>query len=470
MGGVVRSLLQTATSVFLIFLCFVPAVTVLRGTVALSPAAPFFFPPALEFVHGRPRPPLSERSKHGTRFPCRPISHPRSSARTIRAPPMAAGLAAPHGGFSGWPSGGWCDVAHRAGAGRRRCAAWSRRGCVVARQQALPTSHLSHRHGRAGAARVFVLSDLHTDYEENMAWVRRMSSEEYKGDVLLVPGDVAETYKNFVTTMSMLRRRFRSVFFVPGNHDLWCRREGGIYLDSLGKLKALLDVCRDLGVETSPGIVDGLGIVPLYSWYHENFDKESDVIGFRIPSLDMVCKDFHACKWPQQLSSKDISLALYFDLMNEKNHDSIEEIKRQKCQIITFSHYVPRQELCPEKRMLFYPNLPKIIGSDLLEARLRSIHGIQGKASACHVFGHTHFCWDTVLDGIRYVQAPLSYPRERKRRMNGGEDWLPFCLYNRGLTDTLSPCWWSDYYRSNKREPDNTDLAPWVARFYKRVS
>jgi hypothetical protein len=61
----------------------------------------------------------------------------------------------------------------------------------------------------------------------------------------------------------------------------------------------------------------------------------------------------------------------------------------------------PRQELCPEKRMLFYPNLPKIIGSDFLEVRIRSIHGSEGNASACHVFGHTHFCWDSVLDGIR---------------------------------------------------------------------
>jgi hypothetical protein len=63
-----------------------------------------------------------------------------------------------------------------------------------------------------------------------------------------------------------------------------------------------------------------------------------------------------------------------------------------------------RQELCPEKRMLFYPKLPKIIGSDFLEDRIRSIHGAQGMrdASSCHVFGHTHFCWDAVVDGIRY--------------------------------------------------------------------
>eukprot|EP01018_Ginkgo_biloba_P022371 Gb_23146 [translate_table: standard] len=122
--------------------------------------------------------------------------------------------------------------------------------------------------------------------------------------------------------------------------------------------------------------------------------------------------------------------------------------------------------------MLFYPNLPKVIGSDLLEVRLRNIHGQNGSLSACHVFGHTHFCWDSVLDGIRYIQVPLAYPRERKRRMNGGEEWLPFCIYNSdngGLQDKLLPCYWSEYYRTCERNPENTELAPWVARFYYRT-
>lgn len=337
------------------------------------------------------------------------------------------------------------------------------------RQHTLLPSHSCHRHGDGVAPRVFVISDLHTDYPENMVWVERMSAVRYTGDILLVAGDVAETYKNFVLTMTLLKERFKRIFYVPGNHDLWCRTDGENYVDSIEKLHVLLDTCRELGVETSPAIVNDLGIIPLFSWYHESFDKEKDIDGIRIPSLEMVCKDFHACKWPQGLSCKNVVLAQYFDALNEKNLDSIKQIQRRSSQIITFSHFLPRPELCPEKRMLFYSNLPKIIGSDSLEARLRSIHGNDGSSTACHVFGHTHFCWDAVLDGIRYIQAPLAYPRERKRRMNGGEDWLPFCIYYDGhLGDMLSPCYWSDYYSKNKREPENVELAPWVTRFYSR--
>lgn len=70
--------------------------------------------------------------------------------------------------------------------------------------------------------RVFVLSDLHTDYSDNMSWVRSLKSRSTE-DLLLVAGDVAETYSNFILTMSLLKDEFHRVFFVPGNHDLWLR-------------------------------------------------------------------------------------------------------------------------------------------------------------------------------------------------------------------------------------------------------
>lgn len=86
--------------------------------------------------------------------------------------------------------------------------------------------------GDAIGSRVFVLSDLHTDYTENMKWVKDLSSVRYKNDILIVAGDVSETYKNFIMTMSLLKNKFEHVLYVPGNHDLWCRRDGEIYVSN----------------------------------------------------------------------------------------------------------------------------------------------------------------------------------------------------------------------------------------------
>ncbi|KAH9325456.1 hypothetical protein KI387_005634, partial [Taxus chinensis] len=177
--------------------------------------------------------------------------------------------------------------------GNRIVSARSLRGInvssLVRQRQILPTAdHLSPVQSNVLRVRVFVISDLHTDYPENMAWVERLSTTVYKRDVLIVAGDVAEKFGNFVLTMTVLKERFMHVFFVPGNHDIWCRRKQEPYDDSVEKLSALMEVCNALGVDTEPKMINGVGFIPLFSWYHESFDKESDITGFKIPSLKMA--------------------------------------------------------------------------------------------------------------------------------------------------------------------------------------
>lgn len=71
--------------------------------------------------------------------------------------------------------------------------------------------------------------------------------------------------------------------------------------------------------------------------------------------------------------------------------------------IISFSHYLPRQELCPEKRYLIEPLLSKVVGSEVLESQIRRLQ------PDLHIFGHTHIPIDMELENIRYIQWPLGY-------------------------------------------------------------
>ena len=122
-----------------------------------------------------------------------------------------------------------------------------------------------------------------------------------------------------------------------------------------------------------------------------------------------------------------------------------------------------------------------------------------------HVFGHTHFGWrpplrtrawnrstaarhcglagcrDATLDGVRYVQAALSYPEERRGRLGtiatgdhfphgGGDEPAPLLVWD-GAAREFAPRYragWSAFYDANPRRPALTHLlAPYVASRYQ---
>ena len=73
--------------------------------------------------------------------------------------------------------------------------------------------------------KVYGISDLHADFEENLAWLRELPETEYKNDVLCVAGDVSEHMEILEIVWKILVPRFHRVFFVVGNHDLWTSLE-----------------------------------------------------------------------------------------------------------------------------------------------------------------------------------------------------------------------------------------------------
>jgi hypothetical protein len=46
-----------------------------------------------------------------------------------------------------------------------------------------------------------------------------------------------------------------------------------------GKMRRVLDLCRELGVAAAPACIAGVWIVPLLSWYHASWDREPDIPG-----------------------------------------------------------------------------------------------------------------------------------------------------------------------------------------------
>ena len=129
--------------------------------------------------------------------------------------------------------------------------------------------------------------------------------------------------------------------------------------------------------------------------------------------------------------------------------------------VLSLSHFVPRQELLPEKRLLTQSQLHKVSGSTPLREQLREL------APDLHVYGHTHLNMDLILeDGVRYVQWALGTPREQQAQTRQVSYGL-IRLYD-GSEGGESPVHWTHWgrhYETYARDTSLTDLAPWAERF-----
>jgi hypothetical protein len=128
--------------------------------------------------------------------------------------------------------------------------------------------------------RVFAVSDVHTDYKQNLEWLEGLcGTSEYRQDVILLAGDVSDSLETLERTFQLLVGAFKAVFFVPGNHELWCRKqERGTY-DSLGGW---------------PGLVGLLCWRP--ALLHQGFDhswERQDAGARRLCFCHMVDNHFH---------------------------------------------------------------------------------------------------------------------------------------------------------------------------------
>lgn len=391
--------------------------------------------------------------------------------------------------------------------------------------------------------------------------------------MMIVAGDVSHDLEILSWTFRTLKRRYDEVIYTVGNHELWVdkgrqhatrvattldaddddqyaavRVRSGLgdgCSTSLEKLEKILHLCVEEGVHIGPVIVGGDGsdgdegeegsakgsegrqplwVIPLLSWHHQSFDTEPAIECWAgIPSAAKVVADYRRTVWIPPMSSLDDSVARFVDELNDAVLDwegIIEGIESSSNgddapALLTFSHFLPRIELLPEKRYLSLPTLHSCVGSSFLDARLRRLARVVPSGAISdggettdamaprhiHAFGHTHLSWDATIGGIRYVQVPLAYPREWEQRrksleigaMKGeaSENREPVCIWsaspkakyvasgddsteagndftNAGFPSQWLGGWWSKYYEFVERQPHrNTELSPWAAMRYR---
>jgi 3',5'-cyclic AMP phosphodiesterase CpdA len=124
---------------------------------------------------------------------------------------------------------------------------------------------------------LLAVGDLHISYPENRRVIESLRPRS-AADWLIVCGDVSDTSADVTWALGLLRERFQTVIWVPGNHELWTLPEDRVQLRGEPRYRHLVAECRRIGVLTPEDpypLWEGSGgpvtIVPLFLLYDYSF-------------------------------------------------------------------------------------------------------------------------------------------------------------------------------------------------------
>ncbi|MGW0824736.1 metallophosphoesterase family protein [Streptomyces sp. NPDC002845] len=261
------------------------------------------------------------------------------------------------------------------------------------------------------SGRLMATSDLHVAYPENRRIVAGMRPHS-DDDWLIVAGDVGEITEDFTWALKLLRERFDTVIWAPGNHELWTPPSDPVQMRGEERYLHLVDICRGLGVLTPEDpfpVWDGPGgpvtIAPLFVLYDYSFrtptatTKEQALA--EAYEAGVVCTDemlLHPDPYPSREAWCHARLAETERRLAERDVD---------LPTVLVNHYPLVRD---PTRVLFHPEFAQWCGTE----QTAKWH-VRFNAMAV-VYGHLHIPRTTWHDGVRFEEVSVGYPREHRQR------------------------------------------------------
>lgn len=240
---------------------------------------------------------------------------------------------------------------------------------------------------------LWAVSDLHVTFAENQATVDRLAPQ-HPDDWLIVAGDVAEKIPDVVRTLASLKQRFRTVIWVPGNHELFNRRTDRI--NGKARYRALVGELRAIGVLTPEDdypVFHGVTVCPLFSLYDYSFRRLGLTARQAIDRATVKLDD-------------ELAIAPYVDVEKwcaervEYSEDRLNEVRGET---ILVNHWPLVVE--PTHR-LREPDIALWCGTT------KTRHWPTKYRARMVIHGHLHIPVETRVDGVSHVDVSLGYPFE----------------------------------------------------------
>jgi 3',5'-cyclic AMP phosphodiesterase CpdA len=262
-----------------------------------------------------------------------------------------------------------------------------------------------------GAGSLLAISDLHVGHQDNREILQRLRPDS-DADWLLVAGDVGEFAADIEWALRTLSERFATVVWVPGNHELWTPPRDPLQLRGEERYRHLVEVCRSLGVVTPEdpypiwtGAGGPVAIVPLFLLYDYTFlpagfaSKEAALA--RAYEVGVVCTDeflLHPDPYPSR---------------EAWSRARVQHTERRLAELspdlptVLVNHFPLVRD---PTRILRHPEFALWCGTE----RTARWH-LRHRASTV-VFGHLHIPGTVWIDGVRFEEVSVGYPREWRPR------------------------------------------------------
>lgn len=291
-----------------------------------------------------------------------------------------------------------------------RAAPYSRRRDPGFGGRALPraaTAAYSRRVSTSKNGALLGISDLHVGFAENRAAVETLRPRT-DADWLVVAGDVAERLDAFTWALTLLKERFSTVIWAPGNHELWTLPEEP-ELRGEERYRELVRICRGLGVVTPEDpypVWRGAGgpatVVPLFLLYDYSFrPRDSTAAEALRLALEqgIVCRDEFLLH-PEPYPSREAWCRARVR-ETELRLDALDP----GLPTVLVNHYPLLRE---PTLILRHQAFAQWCGTELTaDWHLRY-------RAAVVAYGHLHVPVTSWHDGVRFEEVSLGYPRERR--------------------------------------------------------
>lgn len=251
--------------------------------------------------------------------------------------------------------------------------------------------------------RLWALSDVHVNHGENLAALHALP--DHGDDWLILAGDIGDTPDQLSKAIDALAPHFGRLLWVPGNHELWSHK--GASSRGAERYQELVDRCRAAGVLTPED--------PWAVWTTPGGEPLHLCLMFLLYDYTFVPDDVgaeHAVAWAAEAGIRctdEVFLDPWpWPTRGAWCHARVAATQRRLQALpdgertVLINHWPLRQDLVRLRRI---PRFSPWCGT-----RLTEDWHTRYNAAVC-VSGHLHMRATDWVDGVRFEEVSLGYPK-----------------------------------------------------------